>query len=205
MNINSGRIFCIGRNYAEHAAELSNAVPKSPVIFMKPASCLVPPGVPIPFPTHGKDLQHEVELVVRIGDRGRINGFTVGLDLTLRDVQQALKEKGLPWEKAKAFEKSAPIGPIHPIEGLDLNSLELVCRVNGAERQRGNTRDMIFSTEKLIEEISRIWELLPGDLIYTGTPKGVGPLRPGDKVEIECPPVGPYAWEITPSGTSNQA
>jgi len=201
------RVFCIGRNYVEHARELSNVVPSKPVVFIKPASCLVSPGEKIHFPKHGNDLHHEVEIVVRIGRQGRvkaeeealsfIDAITVGLDLTLRDVQTELKKKGLPWEIAKAFEQSAPIGDFIPYEeSLDLKDISFGCKVNGIERQKGNTGEMIFSIPRLLVELSKIWLFQPGDLIYTGTPSGVGPLNIGDRIEVESDPIGLFSWNI---------
>lgn len=201
------RVFCIGRNYAAHISELNSSVPEKPVVFIKPASCLVPPGRAIRFPGHGQDLQHEVEVVIRIGQAGRatscdeafsmIDGVTLGLDLTLRDVQTGLKQKGLPWEVAKAFDQSAPIGEFLPYNGsLDLTGIEFCCIVNGVVRQRGITRDMIFSIDRLIMELSAVWFLHPGDVIYTGTPSGVGPLCAGDRIVIESEQLGYFTWNV---------
>ncbi|MGB2990203.1 MAG: fumarylacetoacetate hydrolase family protein, partial [Candidatus Zixiibacteriota bacterium] len=154
-SMNVARVFCIGRNYVEHVHELSNVLPTKPVVFIKPASCLVGPGEEIHFPKHGNELHHEVEIVVKVGREGRaqteeealsfISALTVGLDLTLRDVQGELKKKGLPWEIAKAFEQSAPVGDFIPYDrSLDLKNISFGCKVNGKERQRGNTGKMIF-------------------------------------------------------------
>lgn len=206
-DLNCARVFCIGRNYVEHVRELSNTVPTRPVIFIKPATCLVKPGEKIHFPKHGKELHHEVEIVVKISREGRVvreeealsyvSGVTVGLDLTLRDVQADLKKKGLPWEIAKAFDQSAPIGDFVPYDtSVDLNNISFGCKVNGIERQRGNSRDMIFSIPRLLVELSKIWLLRPGDLIYTGTPSGVGPLKIGDTIEIESNLNGSFSWSI---------
>jgi acylpyruvate hydrolase len=206
-NLDISRIFCIGRNYAEHVNELSNVIPTKPIVFIKPATCLVRPGEKIHFPKHGKELHHEVEIVVKVGREGRprteeealsfISAITVGLDLTLRDVQEELKKKGLPWEIAKAFEQSAPIGDFIPSDQLlDLNNISFGCKVNGIIKQRGNTGDMIFSFGRLLVELSNIWLLHPGDLIYTGTPSGVGPLKIGDTIEAESDPIGSFSWSI---------
>lgn len=206
-SLNIARVFCIGRNYVEHVRELSSAMPAKPVVFIKPASCLVGPGERIHFPKHGSELHHEVEIVVKVGREGRvtteeealsfISSITVGLDLTLRDVQKELKQKGLPWEMAKAFEQSAPISDFIPYDGsLDLKDIPFGCKVNGIERQRGNTGNMIFSIPKLLVELSKIWVLRPGDLIYTGTPSGVGPLNIGDRIEVESDPIGSFSWSI---------
>jgi len=201
------RVFCIGQNYAEHVREMKGEIPKVPVVFCKPPTSLVAPGEEIRFPKHGQELHHEVEIVVLIGKEGRaetaeeaapfIAGLTLGLDLTLRDLQRSLRQKGLPWEIAKGFDQSAPIGSFVPREKVfDLSNIEFRCRVNGQIRQQSNTKDMIFPIGRLIVEVSRIWELTPGDLIFTGTPSGVGPLRIGDCVEIESPNLGSFSWEI---------
>lgn len=201
------RVFCIGRNYAEHASELGNAIPESPVVFMKPASALVEAGSTVPFPTHGSDLQHEVEIVVRVARAGRniatpsamghLDAITVGVDLTLRDLQSALKARGLPWEPAKAFEGSAPIGKFASIDQVpDPGSLQFSCAVNGEIRQQGSTEDMIFPMPVLVAHLSSIWTLRPGDLIFTGTPAGVASLRPGDLLTASADKVGEFHWHI---------
>ncbi len=200
------RVFCIGRNYAEHARELRNELPESPVVFMKPASCLVPPGKRIPFPRHGKDLHYEAELVVVIGQSGLpvneddaaewIAGLTLGLDLTLRDVQQELKSKGLPWELSKAFEQSAPLGDTASLPPRSLEEIHFECRINGELRQSGRVEDMLFSIPRLLCELGRTWVWRPGDLLYTGTPAGVGPLNPGDRIEVSGPALGSFSWSM---------
>jgi len=207
MNQNAARIFCIGRNYSEHAHELGSEIPKSPVIFIKPISCLVKAGTGVKYPKHGNNLHHEVELVIRIGKAGQpsspeesldfVDAFTIGLDLTLRDVQNRLKEKGLPWEISKAFDQSAPIGAFIKYEHSgQLNNLIFRCFVDGEKRQEGNSNDMIFSVKQLIFEISRIWILQPGDLIFTGTPSGVGTVNIGNTVSIENEMIGSFSWKI---------
>jgi len=201
------RIFCIGQNYSEHIKEMKSDIPKSPVIFSKPSTSLVAPGEAIEFPKHGNLLHHEVEIVVFIGKEGKaaslpeaksyIAGISIGLDLTMRDVQKALRDKGRPWEISKAFDKSAPIGDFVPLDKIpDLNNINFSCRVNNDTRQKASSKDMIFSIETLIVEISKIWKLLPGDLIYTGTPSGVGPLEIGEKITIDSDPIGSFSWEI---------
>ncbi len=201
------RVFCIGRNYVKHVQELSNAMPEKPVVFFKPASCLAGVGELIHFPKHGQDLHHEAEVVVRIGKQGRvttpeqalaaIDAITLGVDLTLRDVQADLKAKRLPWEKAKAFEQSAFLGEFVPYESsIDLQNLDFRCTVNGKERQHGNTGDMIFSIPKLLIELSEIWNLLPGDLVYTGTPAGVSALQVGDIVTVTSERIGSFSWTL---------
>ena len=202
------RIFCIGKNYGEHVKELDGSLPEEPVVFMKPVSSLVAPGQSLKFPPYGSDLHHEVEVVLLIGKEGRdipeddaysfIYGVTIGLDLTLRDVQKKLKNSGLPWELSKSFEQSAPIGNFTTYDSktLDLENLKFTCHVNGNLKQDGNTRDMIFPIKKIIQTLSGWWTLKPGDIIFTGTPSGVGPLLPGDQIDIKCPEVGSFFWNI---------
>jgi 2-keto-4-pentenoate hydratase/2-oxohepta-3-ene-1,7-dioic acid hydratase in catechol pathway len=201
------RVFCVGRNYAEHIRELSNAVPEKPVFFIKPSSCLVKPGEKIHFPKYGRVLHHEVEVVIKIGREGIvttedeapsfIDSLSLGLDLTLRDVQDEQKRKGLPWEIAKAFDQSSPLGNFISYDRtLDLNTIPFGCKVNGVVKQKGNTGSMIYSIGNLIKELSTIWRLHPGDILYTGTPSGVGPLKIGDIIEIDSPVIGTFSWTI---------
>jgi acylpyruvate hydrolase len=203
----NGRVFCIGRNYVEHIRELSNAMPTKPIFFIKPATCLVRPGENIHFPKHGNELHHEVEVVVQICREGKVRteeearsfiGFiTLGLDLTLRDVQDEQKKKGLPWEIAKAFEQSSPLGNFIPCDkSIDLHDISFNCKVNGVEKQQGNTSHMMISIEKQLVELSKIWSLQPGDMVYTGTPAGVGPLKIGDTIEIAGDKLGSFSWTI---------
>jgi fumarylpyruvate hydrolase len=200
------RIFCIGRNYAEHAKEMGNALPAGPVIFMKPATSLVPAGEPLKLPKGQGSVHHEMELVVLIGKQGAdipveaalgyVSGVTLGIDLTLRDLQSKLKQAGAPWELSKSFDGSAAIGKILAWSApSDIQNIDMRCSVNGELRQQGSTRDMLFPVDKIIVFLSRHWRLLPGDLIYTGTPAGVGPLQPGDRIEIESPQIGRFGWD----------
>jgi 2-keto-4-pentenoate hydratase/2-oxohepta-3-ene-1,7-dioic acid hydratase in catechol pathway len=195
-------------NYIEHIRELKNEIPSSPVIFMKPASCLVSPGGSVAFPTHGNELHYETEVVVLIGREGKpwtqeealqsIGGLSLGLDMTLRDLQQKLRSTGKPWELCKAFENSAPVGNFTPLmPAHDLASLEFTGKVNGEVRQRGNTSDLVFPITILIQYLAGIWTLLPGDLIYTGTPVGVGAVKTGDLISVEAPWCGSFEWTIT--------
>jgi acylpyruvate hydrolase len=205
---NLTRIFCIGQNYIEHIKELSNPMPEKPVVFMRPLSCLVAPGQQVHFPKHGSELHYEVEVVVRIGKRGQnikqaealsyIDGVTLGVDLTLRDLQKEAKQKGLPWDAAKAFEQSAPLGEFLPYDPttIDLKNLDFRCKINGEVKQNGNTDDMLFGFERLLADLSNIWTLRPGDMIYTGTPSGVGRLKIGDVIEIENYQIGSFIWTI---------
>jgi len=204
----SARIFCIGQNYVAHIRELGNPMPEAPVIFMRPLSCLVAPGAAVHFPRHGKELHYEVEVVVRIGKEGRgideldalthIDALTLGADLTLRDLQIAAKKEGLPWDQAKAFEQSAPLGEFlaYDTDSIDLDNLNFRCRINGELRQEGNTNDMLFGFRRLIAELSSVWTLRPGDMIYSGTPSGVGPLQVGDTIEVENDQIGSFSWTI---------
>jgi len=201
------RIFCIGRNYSEHAKELNNDIPDEPIVFMKPFESLVKDNETIKFPSHGKVLQHELEVVIQIAQSGHANtevqaramigSLALGLDLTLRDVQNELKAKGLPWEKAKSFEHSATVSKFVPYEAsLDLAEIEFTCRVNNELRQIGHTRQMLFSFEQIILYLSSIWQLQTGDLIYTGTPSGVGTLQVGDQIVASSPQLGNFTWTM---------
>ena len=200
------RVFCIGRNYPDHIREMGAVDDGECVVFLKPPTSLVPYGRVVQLPRGRGAVHHELELVVVLGAGGRevprdralglVAGATLGLDLTLRDVQAGLKERRLPWELSKAFDGSAPLGRWVTIDGLDLGAVELSCRVNGVLRQQGNTAQMLFPVERLIEIVSRTWELLPGDLIFTGTPSGVGPVVAGDELVGESPQLGPCAWRF---------
>lgn len=200
------RIFCIGRNYAAHATELGNEIPSEPVVFIKPSTCLVDEGSDIIFPSHGEDLHHEAEIVVEIGEAcyklskdkvsDVISRIGIGLDLTLRDVQAELKEKGLPWEKAKAFDYSSPLGKMIDYTGQELDDLNIGCRVNGTERQNDSTSLMLFPITQIISYLNCLWRLEKGDFIYTGTPKGVGPLTKGDTIEVFSKDIGSSSWSV---------
>ena len=207
QKISPQRVFCIGKNYAEHIKELGGKTPGQPVVFMKPVSCLVPPGETIRMPTHGGNLHHEVEVVVLIGTAGKnipassaashIARLTLGLDLTLRDVQSDLKKKGWPWEISKAFDQSAPLGTWTAYdETIELDDISFECSVNGVVRQTGNSGEMMFAIPELIHYLSGIWELRKGDLIFTGTPSGVGPLEPGDEITVHNDRLGTFAWSF---------
>ncbi len=187
----AGKLICIGRNYAKHAAELGNVVPTSPMIFLKPASALIPPGADIVIPPASSDVHHEVELVCLIGKAGshiareealnHVAGYAVGLDMTARDIQLKAKEKGHPWSVAKGYDTFAPLGDFVPAEDIeDPQDLTIRLEINEAVRQDGYTGDMIFPVAELIAYASTIFTLMSGDLLFTGTPEGVGPVRPGD-------------------------
>jgi acylpyruvate hydrolase len=201
------RVFCIAKNYISHVNEFKDKPPPFPTFFLKPNTSLVPPGRKVPFPTHGSNLHHEVEVVILVGRDGKlksknesksfISGISIGLDLTLRDIQSRLKEGGLPWEISKAFDNSAPLGNfISYTTEIDLKNIDFSCQVNSELRQKGNTGQMIFDIETLIWEINKIWTYQAGDLIFTGTPAGVGSLNPTDVVEISSEPIGRFVWEI---------
>lgn len=188
------KIFCIGRNYVDHALELNNPVPKSPLIFMKPQTALLTDGKPFFHPDFSENIHHEIELVLKIKKNGKniVPGFGsdyfdaigLGIDFTARDLQDKLKEKGQPWELAKAFDNSAVLGNfVDKSELDDLATIDFSLTKNGDIVQQGNSKDLIFSFGYLIEYISRFFTLQTGDLIYTGTPAGVGPVKPGDFLE----------------------
>ncbi|MCS7036841.1 MAG: fumarylacetoacetate hydrolase family protein [Saprospiraceae bacterium] len=188
------KIFCIGRNYADHAKELNNPVPTEPLIFMKPPTALVVNNKPFYYPDFTQDLHYEGEIVLRVCKNGRsvqpefahryYDAVAFGIDFTARDVQERLKQKGQPWEIAKAFDHSAPIGPWVPLEELpNPKDIHFQLKKNGQVVQDGHTRDLIFSFETLIVYISRYFTLQKSDLIFTGTPAGVGPVQIGDVLE----------------------
>jgi len=191
-----GKIVCIGRNYAAHARELNNPVLSEPMLFMKPVTSLVDISNPIIIDWTKGLVHHELEIAVLIGNDltqcnkqqalSSIMGIGIALDLTLRDLQNELKQKGHPWEKAKAFDGSCPLSAFEPVESFDtLDDIELQLSVNGAIRQKGSSRQMLTDIVSLIEYISGWFTLNPGDVVLTGTPAGVGPLNPGDKLEID--------------------
>ncbi len=187
------KIFCIGRNYSEHAKELGNAVPENPVVFAKPDTALLKNGEDFYLPSFSNDVHHEIELVIKIHKVGKniqekfahnyYNEIGLGVDFTARDLQAELKSKGLPWELAKGFDGAAPLGNFMSIEGVDLSNIDFSLKKNGKLVQQGNTAQMIFSFDKIVSFISQYFTLKVGDLIYTGTPAGVGPVAIGDKLE----------------------
>ena len=186
------KIICIGRNYAEHAREMKADLPAEPVFFMKPDTALLKEE-DFYLPDFTKDLHHEIELVLKISKAGKhieeqfahkyYDEIGLGIDFTARDIQAKCKEKGLPWEKAKAFDNSAPIGNFIKKESLALNNINFELKVNGATKQLGNSKDLIFSFDQVISYVSKFVSLKTGDLIYTGTPEGVGQVNIGDKLE----------------------
>ena len=190
-----GKVVCIGRNYADHAKELNNPVPSSPILFIKPATAVVPFSPSFTIPVDRGECHHETEIAVLIGKtlcqadaeqaQAAIVGLGIGLDLTLRDLQSKLKEKGHPWERAKAFDGACPLTPFVPVSAFsDLASVTESLCVNGIERQRGHTSDMLFPILDLLVYVSHIFTLQPGDVVLTGTPAGVAPLCPGDQLTV---------------------
>lgn len=188
------KIICIGRNYAAHVKELNMQQNEEPVIFMKPDTAIPQRGMPFFYPKFTQDVHHEVEIVLKINKVGKniaekfahkyFDEITVGIDFTARDLQSGLKAKGLPWEIAKAFDGSAPVGTFLPKDALaDLKSIDFFLRLNNQIRQHGNTSLMLFSFEKIISYVSTFFTLKKGDLIFTGTPEGVGAVKTGDTLE----------------------
>jgi fumarylpyruvate hydrolase len=195
------RVFCVGRNYAEHAVEMGHDPNREPpFFFMKPADAVVPPGR-LPFPTRTRDLHHEIELVVALALGGRgipadealdhVFGYAVGLDMTRRDLQAEAKKMGRPWDMAKGFDQSAPTGEIRAVEDIGHPTKGAVwLRVNGEPRQEGDLDQQIWKVPETISFLSTLVSLRPGDLIMTGTPKGVGRVEPGDRLEGQIDGVG---------------
>ncbi len=190
------KIICVGKNYAQHAAEMNSEVPEEPILFLKPPTALIGPGGTVLLPPQSREVHHEVELVVVIGREGKhipedkaldyVAGYALGLDMTARDLQQKAKAAGHPWTVAKGFDTFAPLGPIVSATSVpDPQQVRLRLKLNGAVRQDGTTADMVFSVARLIAYCSEIFTLQPGDLLFTGTPKGVGPVQEGDVLEAE--------------------
>jgi 5-carboxymethyl-2-hydroxymuconate isomerase len=200
-SITVGKIVCIGRNYAEHIKELGNKTPDKPVLFMKPANAIVASGGTVVIPHYSNDCHHEIELAVLIGKEAKgvspgkaldhVAGYAVALDLTLRDVQNSQKEKGLPWEIAKAFDTSCPLSTFVPAEQIsNPQNLQLKLTVNGQLRQNGNTSDMMLTIAELIAAVSAYFTLEEGDVLLTGTPSGVGRISSGDQLEASIEQLG---------------
>jgi fumarylpyruvate hydrolase len=205
------RIYCVGRNYEEHAREMGASGREAPFFFCKPADavlCAEPGPAFIRYPDRTEDLQHEVELVVAIGAGGyqipveraarMIWGYTVGIDLTRRDLQADAKRQGRPWDTSKGFDRSAPLGALRPAGGVgQLGSQRIWLNVNDRTRQEGTLSQMIWNVEETISQLSGFFELAAGDLIFTGTPAGVGKLAPGDRVEAGIEGIGVIRLELT--------
>ncbi|XP_061701228.1 acylpyruvase FAHD1, mitochondrial [Syngnathoides biaculeatus] len=207
------KIVCVGRNYAEHAKELNNAVPAEPVLFLKPPTAYVREGSPILTPAYSGELQHEVELGVVIGKRGaaiprsaameHVAGYALCLDMTARDVQRECKARGLPWTLAKAFDTSCPVSEFIPKERIpDPGDVGLWLEVNGQLRQSGRTSSMIFSVPHLVSYISRVITLEEGDLILTGTPEGVSAVRERDELRAGIDGVVTVTFTVESRGGS---
>jgi len=189
------KLICIGRNYVEHAKELKNPLPENPVFFLKPETALLEDNQPFPYPDFSNDVHYETELVLKISQTGKsipesvagdyFDQIGLGIDFTARDLQQKCKDKGLPWEIAKGFDHSAPISKIFlPKSSFsDLKNIHFHLLLNGKKVQEGNSQEMIFPFEKIIAYVSKFITLHPGDLIFTGTPAGVGPVKQGDILE----------------------
>lgn len=190
------RILCVGQNYAAHAREMGHARAE-PFFFTKPADALVADGGDPLFPTATANLHHEVELVCAIGEDGAIAGWAVGCDLTRRDLQAAAKEKGRPWDAAKGFDQSAPCGPV-TLGPLPDPAAPIVLTVNGETRQSGRLDDMVWAPAEILAKARELWDIRAGDLIFTGTPDGVGPLQPGDRVEASIGGLEPLVFMVTP-------
>lgn len=202
-----GKIVCLGRNYLDHIRELGNKVPDRAVIFCKPASSLLADGGQIELPEYTDDCHHELELAVLIGKAGKkiaedealqyVAGYGVALDLTLRDLQSELKEKGLPWEIAKGFDTSCPLSDFVPAQQVENpNNIRLTLKVNGELRQDGTTAQMMRTIVEIIAELSLYYTLEPGDIILTGTPAGVSRIQSGDQLEGEIESVGTLSVSV---------
>jgi 2-keto-4-pentenoate hydratase/2-oxohepta-3-ene-1,7-dioic acid hydratase in catechol pathway len=207
QRITSPRLFCIGRNYAAHAAEMKSEVPGSPMVFLKPSTAIVRTGGSVILPAASRDVHHEVELVAVIGKGGKgiaerdalghVEAYAAGLDMTARDLQAVAKQKGHPWTVAKGFDTFAPLGDFVAAEAVgDPQQLSIRLTVNGAIRQDGHTSDMIFPVARLVAYCSTIFTLLPGDLLYTGTPEGVGPVHAGDALTVEIDGMPPLSVDV---------
>jgi len=208
------RIYCVGRNFADHAREMGAVAPASkaergtPVFFLKPADAIVVDGV-VPYPPGTRDLQHEVELVVALGRAAPagelaigdalalVFGVGVGLDLTRRDLQSAAKAKGLPWDTGKGFDHSAPVSALRPLaEAGDVDALDLALEVNGETRQHGALADLIWNVPEILHELSKLYALRAGDLVFMGTPAGVAPLQPGDRFRARLGAIATLEGEV---------
>ncbi|ACI97596.1 fumarylacetoacetate hydrolase family protein [Rhodospirillum centenum] len=204
------RIYCVGRNYAAHAREMGGDPDREPpFFFQKPADAVVADGADVPYPPRTDDLQHEVELVVALGRGGRnipvaeagalVFAQAVGIDLTRRDLQAAARKAGKPWDTAKAFDHSAPVGILHPVGPAGpLTRGRIWLAVNGDRRQQADLADMTWSVAEVIAELSTLFDLAPGDLIFTGTPSGVGSLLPGDRIDAGIDGLEPLVTRIVP-------
>lgn len=206
------RIYCVGRNYLDHIREMKEADERDPpFFFQKPTDALVQDGAIIPYPPYTDDYQHEIELVVAIGRDGRdvsvaqaldlVFGYGVGLEMTRRDRQREARDRAWPWEMGKSFDQSAPCGALHPAQSVGHpRAGAITLSVNGVERQRGDLSQLIWSVPEIIANLSAQYELKPGDLIFTGTPAGVGPIVPGDRLEGAIAGLGTLTVTVGPKG-----
>lgn len=190
------RILCVGQNYDAHAREMGHARAE-PFFFTKPADAVVADGADPVFPSATTNLHHEVELVCAIGADGQIAGWAVGCDLTRRDLQAAAKDKGRPWDAAKGFDQSAPCSAI-TLGLLPDPAASIALSVNGEVRQSGRLDDMVWNPDEILAKARLLWDVRPGDLVFTGTPEGVGPLQPGDRVEAHIGGLEPLAFTLRP-------
>ena len=190
------RILCVGQNYAAHAREMGHERAE-PFFFSKPADALVGDGADPLFPTATANLHHEVELVCAVGEDGGIAGWVVGCDLTRRDLQAAAKAAGRPWDAAKGFDQSAPCGAM-TLGPLPDPAAPITLSVNGEVRQAGRLDDMVWAPDEILAKARTLWDVSPGDLIFTGTPEGVGPLQPGDRVEAAIGGLSPLSFTLRP-------
>ncbi|MGE0060780.1 MAG: fumarylacetoacetate hydrolase family protein [Xanthobacteraceae bacterium] len=205
------RIYCVGRNYLDHIREMKEADERDPpFFFQKPTDSLVADGATVDYPAATKDFQFEVELVVAVGKAGRniavdaaakhIFGYAIGIDFTRRDLQREARDRAWPWEMGKSFDQSAPCGPIHPIAGTgEITGGAISLSVNGVQKQKGDIGQMIWNVAEIIANLSKQYRLEPGDLIYTGTPAGVGPVVPGDKIECVIDGLGALRIAVGPA------
>lgn len=194
------RIYCVGRNYADHIREMGGDEREQPFFFQKPADTIVADGTAVPYPSFTEDFQYEVELVLAVGKEGvniaredaasHVFGVAVGIDLTRRDVQVAARKMGRPWEVGKSFDHSAPCGEIVPLNGPLPRAGRIELRVNGELKQGGDIGQMIWASDEIVSQLSQQYRLMPGDLIYTGTPAGVGPVQRGDEMVARAEGVG---------------
>ncbi|MEM6406775.1 MAG: fumarylacetoacetate hydrolase family protein [Pseudomonadota bacterium] len=201
------RVYCVGRNYAAHAIEMGHDPDREPPFFFQKNPDNLDPSGRFPYPPHSTDVHHEAELAVALKSGGRnipveaamthVYGYALSLDMTRRDLQGEMKKSGRPWEIGKAFERSAPIGPIHTIDEVGpLEEGALTLKVNGALRQKGDLNQLIWKTSEMISYLSDYFELAAGDVILTGTPSGVGPVMKGDVMEVELPALGAFTVTV---------
>ncbi|OED45142.1 isomerase/hydrolase [Endozoicomonas sp. (ex Bugula neritina AB1)] len=196
INLPVGKVVCVGRNYAAHIAELGNVTPEAPVLFIKPTTALMPMELPIPLPANRGEVHHEAEIALLINSKlsnasesecaAAVLAIGIGLDLTLRDLQSQQKNKGLPWEIAKAFDNSCPLSGFVAKKHVGaFDDIEFSLSINGELKQQGHSSNMLTPIPKLLSTISQHFTLVPGDIVLTGTPEGVGPLQPKDRLELQ--------------------